>query len=624
MTELAAQEGLEYHLDRTRGGNSFDAHRLIHLAAAHGLQDAVKERLMRAYFTEGEAIGDPDALARLAAEVGLDPRGRAVLDGDAYADAVRADEELARRIGIQGVPFFVLDRSYGVSGAQPAELLSSARRRWRQADAPERPRPVAGARGLDRARGAAQHARPRAARRPARLPPLLARRAPRAVARRARAGGADRTGRRGHRADPRRQRRRDAAALLAVQGGRERSACSPACIPGRIDLGLGRASGTDPLTTYALQRDRREVSPDDFPQQLAELLAHFDGTFPADHPFARLGQSLPGGAASSPRSGCSAPPRRARSGPPQLGLPYAFADFINPSGADIARSYRERAESPHARRGRRVGDRRRHRRGGRAAGVLDRHVLRDAAPGPADPRAAAREGAALPRAARRPAPGRRRIVGSPETVRAGIEEVASEYGADEVIVVTITLRPRGAPPLVRADLGGVRARRVLCVDDLAIGYERLLPAELVAELQAARIQRLIDVRFRPQSRRPGMSKTRLGETLGDHGIAYEHRKPLGTPPDIRRLFRPAASARAPRHSAPTSSGTPPTRSTRWPPSSSAGRAPRCCAWRPTRPCHRRVVAEVLAERLPGAQSRRPLGSIGWRRSASTTGSRSRC
>ena len=70
-----------------------------------------------------------------------------------------------------------------------------------------------------------------------------------------------------------------------------------------------------------------------------------------------------------------------------------------------------------------------------------------------------------------------------------------------------------------------------------IGYERLLPAELVAELQAAGIERLIDVRFRPQSRRPGMSKTRLGELLADHAIAYEHRKPLGTPPDIRWLYK---------------------------------------------------------------------------------------
>lgn len=69
-----------------------------------------------------------------------------------------------------------------------------------------------------------------------------------------------------------------------------------------------------------------------------------------------------------------------------------------------------------------------------------------------------------------------------------------------------------------------------------IGYERLLPPELVAELSAAGVQRVIDVRFRPQSRRPGMSKTRLGELLGDHGIAYEHRRELGTPADLRWLF----------------------------------------------------------------------------------------
>jgi uncharacterized protein (DUF488 family) len=70
-----------------------------------------------------------------------------------------------------------------------------------------------------------------------------------------------------------------------------------------------------------------------------------------------------------------------------------------------------------------------------------------------------------------------------------------------------------------------------------IGYERLLPPELVAELQAAGVRRLIDVRFRPQSRRAGMSKTRLGELLGEHGIAYEHRRALGTPPDIRWFYK---------------------------------------------------------------------------------------
>jgi predicted DsbA family dithiol-disulfide isomerase len=127
MTELAAQEGLEYHFDTARGGNSFDAHRLLHLAAAHGKQDEAKERLMRAYFTEGVAIGDREALVALAADIGLDPdQARTVLDGDEYADAVRADELLAQRIGIQGVPFFVLNRRYGVSGAQPAAVLVQA------------------------------------------------------------------------------------------------------------------------------------------------------------------------------------------------------------------------------------------------------------------------------------------------------------------------------------------------------------------------------------------------------------------------------------------------------------------------------------------------------------------
>jgi predicted DsbA family dithiol-disulfide isomerase len=123
MTALAAQEGLEYHFERARGGNSFDAHRLIHLATANGLQDEAMERVMRGYFTEGMAIGDRDVLIALAAELGLDG---AALEGDEYGDAVRADEELARRIGIQGVPFFVLDRRYGVSGAQPAEILVQA------------------------------------------------------------------------------------------------------------------------------------------------------------------------------------------------------------------------------------------------------------------------------------------------------------------------------------------------------------------------------------------------------------------------------------------------------------------------------------------------------------------
>jgi predicted DsbA family dithiol-disulfide isomerase len=124
MTELAAQEGLEYHFEKARGGNSFDAHRLIHLAAAHGKQAEAQECVMRAYFTEGVPIGDREALIALGAELGLD--ARPALESDEYGDAVRADELLAQRIGIQGVPFFVLDRRYGVSGAQPADVLVQA------------------------------------------------------------------------------------------------------------------------------------------------------------------------------------------------------------------------------------------------------------------------------------------------------------------------------------------------------------------------------------------------------------------------------------------------------------------------------------------------------------------
>jgi predicted DsbA family dithiol-disulfide isomerase len=133
MTALAAGEGLEYHLDRTRGGNTFDAHRLIHLGAARGIQDAIKERLMRGYFTEGAAVGDHETLVRLGADAGLDPEeARATLESDAFADDVRVDEELARRMGIRGVPYFVLNRRFGVSGAQPAEILAQAFERARQ------------------------------------------------------------------------------------------------------------------------------------------------------------------------------------------------------------------------------------------------------------------------------------------------------------------------------------------------------------------------------------------------------------------------------------------------------------------------------------------------------------
>jgi predicted DsbA family dithiol-disulfide isomerase len=135
MSETAAVEGWEFHLQHARGGNTVDAHRLIHLGAEHGIQDAVKERLLRAYLTEGERIGDPETLARLAVDAGLDEADvREVLDGDRHLDAVRADERQARAYGISGVPFFVVDAKYGVSGAQPADaLLEVLRTAWADA-----------------------------------------------------------------------------------------------------------------------------------------------------------------------------------------------------------------------------------------------------------------------------------------------------------------------------------------------------------------------------------------------------------------------------------------------------------------------------------------------------------
>jgi predicted DsbA family dithiol-disulfide isomerase len=124
MTELAARVGLEYHLDRVRIGNTFDAHRLLHLAAHEGRGGEMKERLLRAYFTEGRTVSDPASLTDLAAEIGLDrERVGAVLASDEYADEVRADEARAVELGSTGVPFFVLDGRFGVPGAQPPDVL---------------------------------------------------------------------------------------------------------------------------------------------------------------------------------------------------------------------------------------------------------------------------------------------------------------------------------------------------------------------------------------------------------------------------------------------------------------------------------------------------------------------
>jgi len=134
-TATAASEGLEYHFERALPANTLDAHQVVHLAGQRGVQDAVEERLMRAYFTEGEALGDHEVLVRLGAEAGLDAEEvRAVLAEGRFVDAVRSDEAEAAALGARGVPFFVVDRRYGVSGAQPAEqFLAVLERAWSEA-----------------------------------------------------------------------------------------------------------------------------------------------------------------------------------------------------------------------------------------------------------------------------------------------------------------------------------------------------------------------------------------------------------------------------------------------------------------------------------------------------------
>ncbi len=219
-----------------------------------------------------------------------------------------------------------------------------------------------------------------------------------------------------------------------------------ALYPGRIDLGLGRAPGSDQLTALALQRDRRQRSPDDFPQQLAELLAYFDDTLPADHPFARLAPLLPGRPerpepwllGSSPQSGIWAA---------EVGLPYAFADFINPHGAAIAARYREDFTPSAA-----LAEPRVTVCGWALCAETDEEAQRLASSSrmmfrllhegrliPVPPVETAlrfldEQGRSSDVMSRR----RRAIVGAPETVREGLLGLAREYGAAVVMVVTIT------------------------------------------------------------------------------------------------------------------------------------------------------------------------------------------
>lgn len=138
MTRLAAEEGLDFHLEATVTGNTHDAHQLVQFALEQGQQDAMIERLYRAYFTEGRSVFDQDSLAELAIDVGLAAAAaRDALREGRYDWAVEEDIDLARRIGITGVPFFVFNGKYGLSGAQQSSVFLEALSRAADEAAPE-------------------------------------------------------------------------------------------------------------------------------------------------------------------------------------------------------------------------------------------------------------------------------------------------------------------------------------------------------------------------------------------------------------------------------------------------------------------------------------------------------
>ena len=123
-TQVAASVGLEYHMDRTLSGNTEDAHRLLLWAAEAGDQEELLERLYSAHFTEGRSLFDLESLVELVAEAGLDPAAaKEVLNSGRYRQEVAADGALARELGANGVPFFVFDKRYAISGAQPLDVF---------------------------------------------------------------------------------------------------------------------------------------------------------------------------------------------------------------------------------------------------------------------------------------------------------------------------------------------------------------------------------------------------------------------------------------------------------------------------------------------------------------------
>ncbi|HEY2581347.1 MAG TPA: DsbA family oxidoreductase [Mucilaginibacter sp.] len=142
VTQMAAEAGLTYNFDKAVVANSFNAHRFSHLAKKHGLGIEAEEQLFRAYFTEGKNIDSEETLIKLGEELGLDPTEiKQTLDSDAYANEVKQDIAEAQYLGIRGVPFFVLNNKYAISGAQAVlvfeETLENAFSEWQK----ENPKP---------------------------------------------------------------------------------------------------------------------------------------------------------------------------------------------------------------------------------------------------------------------------------------------------------------------------------------------------------------------------------------------------------------------------------------------------------------------------------------------------
>ncbi len=136
MTQNAKNSGLDFHFEKAILANSYNAHRLLHLAKKHDLGDALKELLFKAYLTDGKNIDDLATLSTLGQEVGMDKDlVEAVLNSDAYGDAVKQDIMIAQQIGVQGVPFFVFDNKYAVSGAQHVEtFVKTLEKVWKKGD----------------------------------------------------------------------------------------------------------------------------------------------------------------------------------------------------------------------------------------------------------------------------------------------------------------------------------------------------------------------------------------------------------------------------------------------------------------------------------------------------------